>query len=336
MHRDAQHDVPRRSLPRTIARTAALMALAACGDAAAPAAPAAPPRFILWSVVPREQVGLAGADATPPVVVATDSSGNLAANVTVRFTVRDGEGNIESPQVIADGTGHASAGRWVLGPGLGLQRVRAEVVGEPESAIEFITTAIPVEGPMRFDGRCSPPDSLLPLGWSLPKTAERLARREPLTVVAIGSSSTQGIGASVPDSAYPALLARHLHRLYPASAVTVYNAGRSSQQLDQLQARFESDVFARDTQLVILQTGTIDARNGVPLATVEARLRDAIDTIQAAGAEVILLDSQRYPGFGESTTYRAFQVTMRRVAEERGIPLVRRYVLLSHWIETGF
>jgi len=50
---------------------------------------------------------------------------------------------------------------------------------------------------------------------------------------------------------------------------------------------------------------------------------------------VILLDSQRYPGLGESATYRAFQTTMRRVADERGVPLVRRYQFMSHWIENG-
>jgi acyl-CoA thioesterase I len=314
-----------------------LLALAGCaGDAVAPwSPPTQAPHWVLVATGPGAVAALPGSEAPAPTVTVTDVNGYLAPNIAVRFTVEDGGGSIAVTEVVADSFGVATAGRWQLGAALGVQRVRAEVADEPAATTDFVTTAIPAQGPLRSDARCAMPDSLFPAGWTLPRTAERLARRQPLTVVAIGSSSTVGVGATVPDSTYPALLARHLRALYPASDITVYNAGRGAQQLDQLQARFAADVGSREPQLVVLQTGTVDAINGVAPQAFEARLRDAVTALGDLGAEVVLLDSQRYPGFGEGTSYRAFQAAMRRVANERGLPLVRRYDLMSHWVERG-
>ncbi len=47
----------------------------------------------------------------------------------------------------------------------------------------------------------------------LPRLAARFRQSHELTVVAFGSSSTQGIGASIPAHAYPALLEADLRRM---------------------------------------------------------------------------------------------------------------------------
>jgi hypothetical protein len=59
----------------------------------------------------------------------------------------------------------------------------------------------------------------------LPNTARALRSDQPLVVVAIGSSSTKGIGATDSAHAYPALLADELHRGFPQVALTVLNKG---------------------------------------------------------------------------------------------------------------
>src|SRR3546814_15135849 len=55
---------------------------------------------------------------------------------------------------------------------------------------------------------CHAPDALLDLGQPLPRLAARLARHEAVTVVALGSSSTGGAGASSPEHTYTAQLER--------------------------------------------------------------------------------------------------------------------------------
>ena len=91
---------------------------------------------------------------------------------------------------------------------------------------------------------------------SLPNTARAIRRGEALVIVAIGSSSTQGVGASDQAHTYPALLAEELRRRWPRLAVTVVNKGVGGETAEQMLARFTRDVLPYRPQLVIWQTGS--------------------------------------------------------------------------------
>ena len=73
---------------------------------------------------------------------------------------------------------------------------------------------------------------------SLPNTARAIRRGAALVIVAIGSSSTQGVGASDQAHTYPALLAEELRRRWPRLAVTVVNKGVGGENAEQMLARF--------------------------------------------------------------------------------------------------
>src|SRR5215469_18616015 len=49
---------------------------------------------------------------------------------------------------------------------------------------------------------CSAPPQLTRFTHRLPRLADRIAHREPITIVAFGSSSTAGVGASSPAATY--------------------------------------------------------------------------------------------------------------------------------------
>ena len=91
---------------------------------------------------------------------------------------------------------------------------------------------------------------------SLPNTARAIRRGAALVIVAIGSSSTQGVGASDQAHTYPALLAEELRRRWPRLAVTVVNKGVGGENAEQMLARFTRDVLPYHPQLVIWQTGS--------------------------------------------------------------------------------
>src|SRR5262245_20839257 len=54
--------------------------------------------------------------------------------------------------------------------------------------------------------RCQAPAALVRFDAPLPKFAAALAKGEPVRIIALGSSSTQGIGASSPKACYPVKL----------------------------------------------------------------------------------------------------------------------------------
>src|SRR5262245_2536162 len=104
--------------------------------------------------------------------------------------------------------------------------------------------------------RCSVPAEVTRFKVTLHNTARAIARGDALAIVAIGSSSTQGVGASDPAHTYPALLAEELQRRWPRLTVTVMNKGIGGEMAEQMLARFTRDVLPYHPQLVIWQTGS--------------------------------------------------------------------------------
>src|SRR5262249_59268684 len=77
---------------------------------------------------------------------------------------------------------------------------------------------------------CTAPAELVRFERPLVHTMQRLANALPLTIVAIGSSSTAGAGASSPDATYPSRLAVELRMRFPGRDITLFNRGASENQ----------------------------------------------------------------------------------------------------------
>src|SRR5271154_1188434 len=98
---------------------------------------------------------------------------------------------------------------------------------------------------------CGAPPALMAMAPAEARVAARIDRREPLTIVAVGSSSTQGVGASAPDLSYPSRLAAELKERFPAIDIRVINRGRGGEDVSEELARLDSDVLAAHPELVI-------------------------------------------------------------------------------------
>jgi hypothetical protein len=72
---------------------------------------------------------------------------------------------------------------------------------------------------------CRIPEELMDLRTPLPLTTARLAAGQPLVIVAVGSSSTAGAGASHPGASYPARLREELVRRFPGASIVMVNRG---------------------------------------------------------------------------------------------------------------
>src|SRR5580693_4686924 len=142
---------------------------------------------------------------------------------------------------------------------------------------------------------CSAPVEFSHFDRPLLQTARRLASGEPLSIVAIGSSSTAGAGASSPDASYPSRLAVELTNRLPTAEITVLNRGVNGEETDDMMARFASGVYPAHPQLVLWQVGTNSVLRDRPLAPHSAELQEGIDELKATGADVVLIDPQYSP-----------------------------------------
>src|ERR1700680_4330805 len=115
----------------------------------------------------------------------------------------------------------------------------------------------------------------------LPLLAQRLAQHQPVTIVAIGSSSTAGIAAQSPDQAYPQRLQEELGRRYPGVPIKVVNKGGPHQTAQQMADRFPQDVFPEDPVMAIWETGTTEAVRGIDVEAFAATLEAGLTALRA-------------------------------------------------------
>ena len=170
----------------------------------------------------------------------------------------------------------------------------------------------------------------------LAHVAERLAHGAPITIVAFGSSSTEGVGASSPAHAYPARLEVDLAALVPTNEpVTVLNRGIGGEDADDMLARLGGDVIAARPDLVIWQTGTNDPLRKLPLARFEVETREGIARMRAAGIDVVLMEPQDCRLMRATPGADAYRAAVRRIGTEMAVPVVRRYDLIRRWLASG-
>ncbi len=182
---------------------------------------------------------------------------------------------------------------------------------------------------------CKAPRDLVRLSRPLTAAQPAMARDGDFRIVALGSSSTQGAGASHPKLCYPAQLEAELNRrFHPDKHFEVVNRGVGGEMASHMLARLDSEVLALKPDLVIWQTGVNDAITGVPLEDFRMELAQGIDAIKAAGADVILLDLQYYPKSERVRGYKDYLRAMASVAAEKNVPILKRHAYMKHLLET--
>ena len=128
------------------ARVIALLAatvLSACSESTSPKEENAGPPASVVFVAGDNQSAVAGTTLpTRPVAQVRDQAGHGVPNVSVVFTVFEGEGSIESGAVVTtDASGNATAPAWTLGKLAAPQSLRASVATTPTTTITAVAKA---------------------------------------------------------------------------------------------------------------------------------------------------------------------------------------------------
>jgi lysophospholipase L1-like esterase len=169
----------------------------------------------------------------------------------------------------------------------------------------------------------------------LGRLLQQAGRDRLLRIVAFGSSSTEGVGATSPTRAYPAQLQLDLAQAMPMLSIQVVNRGIGGEDVDDMMARLQSDVLSRRPDLVIWQTGSNDPMRNVPLDRFATETRAGIAAIRAAGAKVMLMEPQWCPKLDATTGATSFRDSVRQIGAELGVPVIRRSDLMHRWVAEG-
>ena len=182
---------------------------------------------------------------------------------------------------------------------------------------------------------CSAPDWIKRLGAPTPALVKAFREGTTIRIVAFGSSSTEGAGASARDRTYPARLGAALRRLLPEHTFKIVNRGRGGELARDMLARLERDVIGEAPTMVIWQTGVNDAIRGVEMEKFRGQVEDGLARLKAAGIDVVLLDHQYYPRAAAIKTYSAYLALLRRIGGAHNVPVFQRYQLMTHLVKSG-
>ena len=201
-------------------------------------------------------------------------------------------------------------------------------------AIAAVLAALWPAVPAGAQAGCAAPASLSLPRRPMPHVAAVLGRGGALDVLALGSASLLGehggVAGSVPDR-----MAQALRAAQPQAAVTLtLRAGRTL-SAEEMLATLQRELAAHRYQLVLWQTGSVEALRRLPVAPFRATLAAGVTAAQQAGADLVLIDMQFSRLLDRSADLAPYRAAMTEAALQPGVMLFPRYALMRAWAEDG-
>lgn len=170
---------------------------------------------------------------------------------------------------------------------------------------------------------------------ALPAVKAAVAANAEVTIVAFGSSSTQGWHASDIAHSYPAILQTELSVALPQAHVAVLNRGIGGQDAAEMLPRIDRDVLSAQPALVIWQVGANGAMRRVDPEVLRAQITAGVERLVKAGVDVVLMDNQRAPAILASPDHVRIAQALADVAAQTGAGLFGRGRLMDQWQQDG-
>jgi acyl-CoA thioesterase-1 len=171
------------------------------------------------------------------------------------------------------------------------------------------------------------------LDQPLPHVAARLATGRPIRIVALGSSSTFGAGASFQSNSYPSRLELELGRHFPGHPITVLNRGVGGEEAGDMLARFNSDVIDERPHLVLWQVGTNSLLRDRPLEQRATVLHEGLARLKAIRKDVVLIDPQFAPKVIAKPNAEIAVAQIAAAAKDEQVSVFRRFAMMKRWRE---
>ncbi len=181
---------------------------------------------------------------------------------------------------------------------------------------------------------CLAPSALTVIDGALHRTAARIAEGKSLTILAMGSSSTLGVGASSLAMSYPSRLERALKDAFPTVAIRVVNHGRGGQDVGEELARLSRDIAAEHPDLVIWQVGTNALLRHDDLAADGRLIERGIDLMKGDGIDIVLMDLQYAPRVLLRRAWAEMEQLIAEIAARAHIGRFRRFDVMREWDHT--
>ena len=181
---------------------------------------------------------------------------------------------------------------------------------------------------------CSVPTNEISSPAPLPTLIRRLENQQPLRILAIGSSSTWGVGATSNRKNYPSQLEAMLERVLKGVPIEMINRGVSGETAGTTADRLRMEAALIKPDIVLWQVGTNDAVQRISVEHFERTVTKTVAVLKRKKIDVVLVGLQYTPKFARDEHYFAIREALKRVAMEQNVLYVRRYQAMEYLAKT--
>jgi lysophospholipase L1-like esterase len=181
--------------------------------------------------------------------------------------------------------------------------------------------------------RCNKARHVAGIEKPLPTLETRLDAGEPIRIVALGSSSTEGTPNLSKKEIYPAVLERVLAREV-LNPVEILNRGKGGETIAHMLARLDRDVIAEKPDLVIWQLGVNDVLSMDGVESAIADMRIALQRLRDRRIPVVLMDLQVAPMVDSDKDTPVMQAAIAEAARAEGVLHFHRYEIMKNLVST--
>lgn len=149
--------------------------------------------------------------------------------------------------------------------------------------------------------------------------------RRVVKILAIGSSSTAGVGASNPSATYVARLEKSLEGSVTGMDFDVVGRGVGGEVAETTAERMKREVEETKPDLVVWQVGTNDAISQVDVGKFKGCLKTTLGWLAEKRIDVVLIDPQFGEELNKNRHYEKVVQAVADVAREQHVLLVDRF-----------
>ncbi|MDR3529643.1 MAG: hypothetical protein P4L90_03655 [Rhodopila sp.] len=191
---------------------------------------------------------------------------------------------------------------------------------------------------------CDMPTDLTTPSEPLAQVATALTTRGGLNILALGSGSTVGdSGASggpaltyrAPGSSFPHRMVDALQAMRPPLRFNLTVQGGRNMTADAMLPILRRELAAHHYDLVLWQTGTVEAVHGLRPDALRGVLADGAEATANAHADLVLIDPQFSRFLRANADLSPYETVLQQIAGLPGVTLFPRFDLTQTWVNNG-
>ena len=161
-------------------------------------------------------------------------------------------------------------------------------------------------------------------------TSQGLANAGPPTAV-----PSKVLTQDASDRAFPLQMAHALEASVPGLKVQVVVRGGRGMSAGEMLTEMRRELSTGSYQLVLWQTGTVEAVRNSPPGDFAQTLSDGAEAVDSGGANLVLIDSQYSRFLQTNSNLDPYSQALQATAALPGVLLFHRFDLMRSWVNDG-